>query len=163
MSASYLGGLHRLRAWVRRYLPAEIAGTAAALAAAWTVHAISGSLVSAATAGTIGESLGFYGCMAIREAVRLDACHRDQAAPKRLWLTGTRTVRDLLIEFGPAELVDSLLVRPFCMYLMTSLLPNFTAGVLAGKLMADVLFYGLAIVAYECKQRYLQPPLPKEK
>ena len=150
----------KLREWVWRYLPAEVVGTVTALAAALTVHAASGSLVSAAVAGTVGESLGYYGCMAVREALVHDTRHRHHGRMKRLWLTGASTVRDLLIEFGPAEVVDSLLVRPSFMYLMPSLLQNFTAGILVGKLAADVIFYGLAIGAYELKQQYLPPPRP---
>ena len=156
------GRRRRLREWVGRYLPAEIAGTLAALAAAWWVHAVSGSLAAAAVAGTVGESLGYYGCMATRVAVLYDACHRHHRAPRRHWLTGSRTIRDLLVEFGPAELVDGLLVRPSSMYLATGLLGDFTAGIVAGKLAADVVFYGLAVAAYELKKRYLPMPRPKE-
>jgi hypothetical protein len=148
----------KLREWVRRYLPAEIIGTLTALAAALTVHAVSGSLISAAIAGTIGESLGYYGCIAVHEVRYYDARHRDHGTLRRRWLTGTRTVRAMLIEFGPAELVDSLLARPLFMYLMPSLLHNFTAGIVAGKLAADAIFYGIAISAYELKQRYLLLP-----
>jgi hypothetical protein len=150
----------KLREWVRRYLPAEIIGTLTALAAALTVHAVSGSLISAAMAGTIGESLGYYGCIAVHEVRYYDARHRDHGTLRRRWLTGARTVRAMLIEFGPAELVDSLLARPLFMYLMPSLLHNFTAGIVAGKLAADVIFYGIAISAYELKQRYLLLPRP---
>lgn len=153
----------KLREWVGRYLPAEILGTVTALAAAWTVHAASDSLISAAVAGTIGEGLGYYGCMAVREVRYHDARHRHHGWLRRRWLTGTRTIRDLLIEFGPAELVDSLLARPLFMYLLPSLLDNFTAGILLGKLAADVVFYGLAIGAYELKQRYLLVPRPEER
>jgi hypothetical protein len=46
------------------------------------------------------------------------------------------------------------------MYLMPSLLHSFAAGILVGKLAADVIFYGLAIGAYELKQQYL--PLPRQ-
>jgi hypothetical protein len=153
-----LGIRRKLREWFGRYLPAEILGTVTALAAAWTVHALSGSLVSAAVAGAIGEGVGLHGCMAIREAFRNNTRHCHYGRGRRLWLTGSRTVRDLLIEFGPAELVDSLLARPLFMYLMPSLLHNFTAGIVAGKLAADAIFYGIAISAYELKQRYLLLP-----
>jgi len=153
----------KLREWVGRYLPAEILGTLTALAAAWTAHAASGSLVSAAIAGTIGEGLAYYGCIALREARSYRACHRRHAAPKRLWLTGSRTVRALLLEFGPAELVDSFLARPFLMYLMPGVLHSFTAGILAGKLAADVVFYSLAISAYELRKQRLPVPGPTEK
>ena len=158
-----VGVRRKLREWVGRYLPAEILGTVTALAAAWTVHAASDSLISAAVAGTIGESLGYYGCIAVREVRYYDARHRDHGTLRRRWLTGTRTVRDLLIEFGPAELVDSLLARPLFMYLMPSLLHNFTVGIVAGKLAADVIFYGIAISAYELKQHYLLVPSPEER
>jgi hypothetical protein len=150
----------KLREWSWRYLPAEVVGTVTALAAALTVHAASGSLISSALAGTVGEGLGYYGCMAVREALVHDIRHRHHGRMKRLWLTGVSTVRDMLIEFGPAELVDSFLVRPLFMYLMPSLLHNFAAGILVGKLAADVIFYGLAIGAYELKQQYL--PLPRQ-
>jgi hypothetical protein len=156
-----IGVRRKLQEWVRRYLPAEVSGTVTALAAAWTVHAASGSLISAAVAGTIGEGLGYYGCMAVREALHHDIRHRHHGRMKRLWLTGIVTVRDMLIEFGPAELVDSFLVRPFFMYLMPSLLHDFTAGILVGKLAADVIFYSLAIGAYELRQQYLPLPRPK--
>jgi hypothetical protein len=153
----------KLREWVGRYLPAEILGTVTALGAAWTVHAASDSLISAAIAATIGESLGYYGCMVVRQVRYYDTRHRHHGRTKRRWLTGSRTVRDLLIEFGPAELVDTVLVRPLFMYLMPSLLDNFTAGILLGKLAADVIFYGLAISAYELKQQYLPFPRPEER
>jgi hypothetical protein len=158
-----VGVRRKLREWVGRYLPAEVLGTVTALAAAWTVHAVSGSLISAAVAGTIGESLGYYGCMVVREVRSCDTRHRDLGTLRRRWLTGTRTVRDLLLEFGPAELVDSLLARPVFLYLMPSLLHNLTAGIVVGKLAADVLFYGLAISAYELRQHYLLVPSPEER
>jgi hypothetical protein len=157
------GVRRKLREWVGRYLPAEVLGTVTALAAAWTVHAASGSLISAAVAGTLGESLGYYGCMAVREALVHDSRHRHHGRMRRLWLTGANTVRDMLIEFGPAELVDSFLVRPFFMFLMPSLLDNFTAGILLGKLAADVIFYSLAIGAYELRRQYLPLPGPERR
>ena len=153
----------KLREWFGRYLPAELLGTVTALVAAWTVHAVSGSLISAAVAATIGEGVGFYGCMAIREGSRNNTRHGHHGRTRRLWLTGSRTVRDLLIEFGPAELVDTVLVRPLFMYLMPSLLDNFTAGILLGKLAADVVFYSLAIGAYELKQQYLLSLRPEDR
>ena len=88
------GVRRKLREWVGRYLPAEVLGTVTALAAALTVHAASGSLISAAVAGTVGEGLGYYGCMAVREALVHDTRHRHHGRMKRLWLTGASTVRD---------------------------------------------------------------------
>jgi hypothetical protein len=161
MSHIQSGSRQRLKEWMRRYLPAELVGTVAALLAAWVTHAVSGSLAAAAIAGSVGESLGYYGLIARRDLRHYDACHRHLAWPSRLWRTGRRFVRDMLIEFGPAELVDSLFVRPFFMYLIPSLLNNFTAGLLLGKLTADVIFYAVTISSYELKKHYL--PLPQSE
>ena len=151
---------HKLKEWSRRYLPAEVLGSCAAVTAAWMVQIVSGSPIGAAIAGSIGESLAYYGCIALRDLRR----HRAQPGrPAGLGPTGTRAARDLLLEFGPAELVDSLLARPLFMYLMPMLIHNFTIGLVAGKLAADVVFYSLAICSYELKKQYLPLPQPKEK
>lgn len=54
-------------------------------------------------------------------------------------------VRDLagslLLEFGAAERVDGFLLRPFCLWLGLTLAGGWP-GLLAGKLAADLLFYG---------------------
>ena len=59
-----------------------------------------------------------------------------------------RTIARLLAEFGPAELLDSLLIRPLAMGLATRWLGR-TIGVLAGKIAADVTFYLPVIASYE--------------
>ena len=64
--------------------------------------------------------------------------------------TGTRVVRRwsrtssrcgaLAIEFGPAELVDSLLVRPAAFYVGPQIFGNVVVGWIFGKLVSDVAF-----------------------
>jgi|SRR5215211_337173 len=151
---------HKLKEWSRRYLPAEVLGSCAAVTAAWMVQIVSGSPIGAAIVGSLGESLAYYGCITLRDLRRH---HSQQHRPASLWPTGTRAARDLLLEFGPAELVDSLLARPLFMYWMPMLIHNFTVGLVAGKLAADVVFYSLAICSYELKKQYLPLPQPKEK
>jgi hypothetical protein len=53
------------------------------------------------------------------------------------------------VEFGPAEALDTLALRPFAMYVGPLVVGNVMLGVLVGKLVADVTFYGFAIVGYE--------------
>lgn len=148
----------RLRSWAARYLPAELLGTLTALAVAWSVHAASGSMASAAVAGALGEDLGYYGWVAVREARDHAARWRDHDSLARRWRTAMATVLAMLVEFGPAELVDSLLARPLLMSLLPGLLGDLTAGIVAGKLAADVVFYGIAVSAYELRQRSLALP-----
>jgi hypothetical protein len=151
---------HKLKEWSRRYLPAELLGGCAAVTAAWMVQIVSGPRIGIAIAGSIGESLGYYGCIVFRDLRRY---RTHQGRPVGLWPTGTRAARDMLIEFGPAELVDSLVARPLFMYAMPMLIHNFTVGLVAGNLAADVVFYSLAIASYELKKQYLPLTQPKEK
>ena len=146
---------HKIREWLWRYTPAEIIATITALLGATLGHIFSdGSLVVAAYAGTIGENIGYYGYFAIKESLRHYRTHVHHATTRRVIVSGIKTVRDMLVEFGPAELLDSLVVRPVCMYLGPLLMGHFQAGIFVGKIVADVIFYSLAIIGYEIRRRW---------
>jgi hypothetical protein len=130
--------LRRAFSWVRRYLPAELVATPSALLCAWGVGTWTGSTLAAAIAGAWGESLGFYGLMLVRELRRRGGLRALPAV-----------ARDLVLEFGPAEALDTLLVRPASMHAGLSLLPDPMLGLVAGKLAADVSFYAPAIASFE--------------
>ena len=66
-------------------------------------------------------------------------------------------VRDLLLEFGPAELLDSLLIRPAALATGLALVTPPALGALAGKLVADLLFYLPTIASYELIRRHRRP------
>ncbi len=146
-----------------RYLPAEILATVTALAGAFVGHHVSGSLIVAALTGTIGESIGYYGYFVVTGVLAHYRGHAHHPPLRRAVLVAGKTLRDLLVEFGAAELLDSLLVRPFCMYMGPRLLGNFGVGILLGKVAADVVFYACAIVGYELKKRYIPTPSDKDK
>jgi hypothetical protein len=133
----------RAGTWLRRYLPAEAVSLLGALLAAHVAWQLSDqNPVLAALAGAWGETLAYYATMLVRE---LTANHGD--VPLAL--------RDLVLEFGVAEALDSLFVRPTLMYAAGQLVANMTAGVLLGKLASDVVFYVPTIAAYELRRRYL--------
>jgi hypothetical protein len=127
--------------WLRRYLPAELICTITALLGAWAAGLLTGSPAAAAITGTWGENLGFYGMMLSRELA--------QRGPRSL----PAIVRDLVLEFGVAEALDSLLLRPALMYAGMLLAPNSALGVVAGKLAADLVFYVPTIISYELLHR----------
>jgi hypothetical protein len=66
---------------------------------------------------------------------------------------GCSTLRNLSLEFGPGEALDSLVVRPAAMYFATSLTSDLAIAVILGKLAADIAFYIPAIAAYELRLR----------
>src|SRR5262245_10471871 len=129
----------RARRWLRRYLPAEAAGTSAALAAA--AVAAPGGLEGAVVAAAWAETLAFYSFVTVRELRGRGAAWRS---PRR----AAGALRDVVSEFGAAEAVDTLFARPLLMYAFAAPLGSLVAGVLIGKLAADVVFYALAIPAY---------------
>ena len=89
----------------------------------------------------------FYGTMALRETVT-DA-HQAGASGKSFGHKDVlRVLRNLVLEFGAAEALDTALIRPFCMGAGIRLLGG-SLGALAGKLGADLAFYGPVLSVYE--------------
>lgn len=131
--------------WVRRYLAAEVLSTVCALLAAWAAYLLTESLLLAAAANAASGSVSFYAVMLARAMRGRPA--RDLPA----------VLRDLLLEFGPAELLDTLLVRPGLIYLGMTLCPSPAVGVFLGKLAADLGFYAPAIVSYGLLRRRARP------
>jgi hypothetical protein len=143
----------KLFVWARRYVPAEIAGTVCAFIGTAVIYGIFTDRVLAAVAGTVGEIIGFYGLIATVE------WRRERARGYGLRRTTTSTARLLLAEFGVIEVLDSTILRPFFMYLGPGLTGGMGSGTLLGKLMADVAFYGVAIISYEMIRRRRKEPI----
>jgi hypothetical protein len=144
-------GRNRWLEWIRRYGPAELTGTAAALSGYWAGQALTGSLVVSAFAAALSESVAFYTVLLLRDMVR-DAyaagARRVRYGPREI----AGTWRNLFIEFGPIELLDAAVLRPLCMGLGGRYLgPRL--GVIAGKVLADVVFYSAPMLTTEGRLR----------
>jgi hypothetical protein len=115
------------------------------------MRAASNNEVAVAYAAVVGENLGFYGVMTFRE---LAATRRSRTVKGQSfsWRDGLRIAFGLVIEFGPAEILDSTLIRPAAMGIGVHVLGDGW-GIIAGKLAADVLFYIPAILVFEWRQR----------
>jgi hypothetical protein len=141
----------KLREWVRRYLPAEICGIAGLIAGATIARTFTHNPIVTSYAGTWGEEICFYGYNILRE-VR----HNRRSKKRSNWRVAWITVRNLVIEFGPAGVADSLVVRPGLMFLAQAGMNNFFWGVLVGKVLADTIFYGSATIMYELRKKWLE-------
>ena len=152
MTAVRLSSNGRVRTWLARYAPAEAAGLAGAVLTAGAADRL-GVAVVTAYAGAIGETLAFYLVIVTRDVRRRPA---STSVP--------RTLRDLAVEFAPAEVLDTFVVRPAAMYVAPLLLGSMAVGVIAGKIAADVVFYALAIISLELLRRQrvqgATPPAP---
>lgn len=151
----------RVGFWIRRYLPNEITGTLVSLSSAWLTYRFTDSLVAAAVAGTVGENIGFYGAAAARNireqwihAVAMISHRRRASFQRALWFT--------VVEFGPAEVVDSFAVRPLLLYFAPVTVGIPVVGWIIGKILADAVFYTVAGVSYVISRRRPQEKVVTE-
>jgi hypothetical protein len=139
----------RVVEWVRRYLPCEIAGWVGELGGAAATYWLTGSFAAAVVVGTIGASAGYYAAAYVNAVRWSYRARRDRAWPARLLIANFLALRSIAIEFGPAEVIDSVIVRPLLLYAGPFLFGNVLVGWIIGSVVADIAFYGLAIFSYE--------------
>ncbi len=146
---------NKLKEWVKRYLLAEILCTIFSLFTAWLIMKTTENRVFAAFAASAVASVLFYGVIAasdVRKSIKHHRKNNKQYKIKSFLID----FRNLIIEFGPAELLDVLAVRPFFMYLIPTLVNNFILGSFIGKTIADVVFFIPAILMYELRNKHLK-------
>jgi hypothetical protein len=129
----------QLATWWKRYGVSEVGGIVAALVGALGALRAGGSTVTAALAGTAAEAAWFYGSLVVRD-LRYEARERRAAGRPFDRHAILDVFRNLTREFGVAEAVD-LVLRPICLGTGLATIGG-APGVIAGKLVADLLFYG---------------------
>ena len=125
--------LRRAGPWLRRYGPAELVAIVGAVVGYAVAEALTSSAAAAAYGAAVGDNVAYYGLLLAREA------------RARSVFTAARA---LVVEFGPAEVLDAALVRPAFMVLAVAALGP-VVGVVVAKLAADLVFYVPVIVTYE--------------
>ncbi|TRX22168.1 hypothetical protein [Flavobacterium franklandianum] len=136
--------------WFDRYKYAELSATSAVLASSQFSRIFDG--LTTAYLITFAEYVAFYGVilfMAYQKLVKANRLLDKKTSLKEILFL----IRNLLLEFGYPALLDLFFIRPFCMYWMPILTGNYFMGIILGKIAADTVFYGLAIVNYELIKR----------
>lgn len=133
-----------IKIWTARYLPAEIGSSTMAILAAFVVKYFDGSDVWLALFATWAEVFTFYLFILAKEVRGV-----------KTFAGFIKKSRNLLLEFGFAECIDAI-IRPFCIYFGIQLIPNLALGILAGKVIADIIFYTLTIAAFEAIKRWVR-------
>lgn len=136
----------RVIGYLKRYLPGEMACTPVAFATAWIVTSLGESAAITALAVTWAEIIAFYTVIIVRD---LRASCRTSHGGLLI------TLRNAFVEFGPAELLDGLLIRPAALYAGMTLMPHMALGIVVGKFVADICFYVPTVIAYELRLRLL--------
>jgi len=141
----------RVREWLVRYGPAELAGMTLAFIASFAVRRSTGSAVLGGYGAAWGETIGYAITMMVRDyiAETRESRRRGRKAPVR---DAGSVATGLLAEFGPAGVIDTFVTRPFTMAAGVKL-AGPVLGLVLGKVTADLLFYGPVVYMYERRKR----------
>lgn len=126
------------REWLARFVPAEVLGLAGSYAGYLLCANAGLSPWIAAYGAALGENCGYYAAVFVRDGYALPAGDRNAG----------RVLRAMVHDFGLAELLDTLVIRPGATILAVSSFGH-SWGIAIGKIAADAVFYGLAIAFWE--------------
>ena len=143
--------IHKTKNWIKRYGLAEIFGTITALSGAWISYHLTESLVVSAFTGMLSENIGYYGTVFTQDMIQRAKKHEKMTLGSSFIV-----LRNMFLEFGAGEALDSTLIRPLAMYWFPVFMENHMLGILIGKIAADLAFYIPTIVSYELRKKYLK-------
>jgi hypothetical protein len=103
--------------------------------------------------GSLSEAIGFYSTILIQNILIVNEKNRDENKLFSFY-DFTKIITNIVMEFGPAGIIDGLLLRPFFMYVFPTVLRNFTLGIFIGKIAGDITFYLFVILSYEIKKHW---------
>lgn len=142
----------KVKEWLWRYGLAEFISLPATLLPAMFVRTATGNDIAAALAGTWGGNIGYFGSILLRDVWLTRK--RFLAEGRKYGLKAfSKNIRALVVEFGVAEILDTLLVRPALMYYLPQVMGNFSWGIILAKFTADITFYLPAIIFYELSKK----------
>lgn len=148
---------NKARGWAKRYLPAEIVSTGLAYAASDATYKLTNSEAYAAIAATHAGNLGYYGTVFAQDMYKEWRDSRSRDEKFSLIKSGAKTLARMAGEFGVSGTIDTLFTRPAITGACTAMLSPLAgrlAGVVAGKLASDAVFYSLTIPAYEVIKKF---------
>jgi hypothetical protein len=135
------------QAWRARFGLAEVCGTAAAVAGFAVGYLPDRSLLAAAALATLCEVIGFYGCIGAKTVAAARRATAHLGGWRRLAAGAWHAVTEQLASCAVAEAVDGFLIRPGCLvgaaWLLRPLPGGVWLGFAAGKVIADVAWYGM--------------------
>jgi hypothetical protein len=134
------------RAWRARFGLAEVCGTVAAVAGFAAGYLPGRSVLAAAGLATLGESIGFYGCVGAKAALAACRATAHLAGARRVVAGVWHAITEQLASCAVAEALDFVLIRPGCVagaaWMLLPLPGGVWLGMVTGKAVADVVWYG---------------------
>jgi hypothetical protein len=145
----------KIKEWLRRYGWAEVISLTLTILSSWLTYEFTKNDITTALVATWVGNVGYFGTILFQDI--LLAIKQLHIVKKRYSLqTFYKNIRALFVEFGIAEVFDSLFIRPALLYYFPILLGNRTLGVIIAKFLADITFYIPAIISYELSKKKLR-------
>lgn len=134
----------KISEWFKRYAVAEIFAILTAILTAIATKELFGIIILSAFVATWSDNIVYYGIIAFN----------DLKNKKNFgFVTLIKQTRDMIFEFGPAEYLDSFIIRPFYLSVFPYFINNYSLSILIGSVAAGLTFYIPAIVFYEIRKK----------
>jgi len=138
----------KLKEWFKRYAFAEFVGIVFVLVFSNISMIFFGNKIVSGFIGTWSDNLGFYGTIISKDI---------KESRKRNKILGIRDYliqfRNMIIEFGPAEYLDSFLIRPFYLIFFPYIISNYSLAIFIGTILADITYFIPTIISYEFRKK----------
>ena len=141
--------------WITRYGLAEIISLTMTIVASWVTFEYTKSQIKMALVATWMGNFGYFGTILIQDIIEASK-QLHNVGKSYSFETFLKNARALFVEFGIAEVFDTLLIRPTLLYYFPIWLGNLSLGVVVAKFAADITFYVPAIISYELSKKKLR-------
>lgn len=134
--------------WLHRYLPAELSGNLLSIVAGYVIRNYATNQLLIAYGTTFFDSLGYFSVIIIRHILYSAKHHRTtQKRYTRYSLTTDLVL--LFAEFGFAEILDIVAIRPYFIYTFPLAIKPLGLAILTANCAATIVFYLIAIIIHE--------------
>lgn len=143
----------KIKEWCDRYLVAEIISVTVGLVFALVLKATMMNTIIIAFIVTWIQNIGFYGYIVWKD---LRAMHKTKKEFKGKGIGIKEFLvqfRNMIIEFGPAEYLDSTIIRPFYLAVLPLAITNYGVAIFIGTILADISYYIPTIISYESRKK----------
>lgn len=141
----------KLKEYLKRYGPSEAVSLVMTVIGANLGMFLFNDVIIAAFIALFVCNLFYYGIIVFQDLNELRV-KDGKLGIDRLFAV----LRNLAIEFGPAEYLDSFLLRPFLLSVVPLFVPGYSIAIIVGTLIADITYYFPVIIGYESRKRFFK-------
>ena len=137
---------NKIKEWLERYSLPLILATLAAIIFASVSKFLTGNNIISGIFATLIDAIVFYGYIAIMD-LRRDNSERPKL--KKF----LKQIRNMIVEFGPAEYLDSFLIKPLYLSSFPYFIDNYQIAILLGSIAAEFTYFLPVIILYELRKK----------